>query len=585
MFKTANNQLNKQNKKLNEKLDLLCDVISSNQAHSKKMFSSILECDFCNLLLMEPISMQCGHTVCRDHLNPDFDEIPATFVCPFCQETQIMPKNGIRVNERLQAMLKSYNDNPERLSIKQDLEDLKNTVEEYEMIVPELFVHDYIAKLLNKVDLHREEVIAKIDECYFAVIEFIKKKEEQCKNNLPNVVKHNTDGIKKIVEKFEHSFRKVNSEGELLSSLHKDIKYCNSLVLNKKKTLEDKLLLGASLFFEKENDLSFGHLIETKNGSMLSKAFGQTSKCLSLHSGCITSMDYLPKKKILISASTDNTLNMWDITTGNCLTTFRKMIIESVLVVSDTQFITCSLDDKKVRLWDCNNMDYWKEMTYIYSPVYSSCLFSEVAIALGCEDGSIILVDLINLNQICQRTENTGIYISSMVYSKVMNGLICCAKNVVRLYRFDDSKLNIADHREFDGIEISNCAITEEEDYIILCGSTRCIKVFKWDDQKVTFFKSRSPAKLAKTLTEGLIAAGLLDGTIELFKRKPNTDKFDVESVKIINAHFGCIFSLCFIENSMLISGDVCGQIKIFNIFEEGKKEEEGSLTLLENFK
>ena len=63
-------------------------------------FQSLFNCAFCSKLLVDPVSLPCGETVCKLHVQ-DKDSIE----CTLCYELHQIPKEGFLVNKAIQKQL------------------------------------------------------------------------------------------------------------------------------------------------------------------------------------------------------------------------------------------------------------------------------------------------------------------------------------------------------------------------------------------------------------------------------------------------------------------------------------------------
>ena len=125
--------------------------------------SEDLVCDYdcCKMILENPVTLLCGNTLCKEHLD-NFDE---KFTCFFCNEEHQIPKNGFIINKTIAKIINNYvNSNPLRNKIQASFEELSESIEDYVKIDPDVFVFDYFAEIRNKVDLHREELKKEVDQ-------------------------------------------------------------------------------------------------------------------------------------------------------------------------------------------------------------------------------------------------------------------------------------------------------------------------------------------------------------------------------------------------------------------------------------
>jgi WD40 repeat protein len=72
------------------------------------------------------------------------------------------------------------------------------------------------------------------------------------------------------------------------------------------------------------------------------------------HSTLVNHMVVVPDGQRALSATGDRTLKLWDLTTGDCLRTFtgHSKRVESVALLPDGQRALSASDDKTLKLWD-----------------------------------------------------------------------------------------------------------------------------------------------------------------------------------------------------------------------------------------
>ena len=72
------------------------------QKRKNEEFSEYI-CDFfgCEKYLKEPVTLPCGQTVCKEHLN-DAEE---KFKCQFCDYNHMKPEKGFQVNIKMNSLL------------------------------------------------------------------------------------------------------------------------------------------------------------------------------------------------------------------------------------------------------------------------------------------------------------------------------------------------------------------------------------------------------------------------------------------------------------------------------------------------
>ena len=81
--------------------------------------------------------------------------------------------------------------------IKQMLDDLTETINNYEKFDSDVYIYDYFAELRNKVDLHREELVKEINERSDEIIKRLKEKQDKCKLNSNKIKKNESRKVKR----------------------------------------------------------------------------------------------------------------------------------------------------------------------------------------------------------------------------------------------------------------------------------------------------------------------------------------------------------------------------------------------------
>ena len=140
------------------------------------------ECEFkdCKSIYENPITLPCGNSICSKHL----DQYDQKFVCQFCQDEHVIPKQGFAINKSIMKTIDSfYESNPIRTKIKDSYESYYRSIEECKEIDPDSFVSDYFSKIRNQADLHREELIKEINARHQSIIKILKQKEEKLLNS------------------------------------------------------------------------------------------------------------------------------------------------------------------------------------------------------------------------------------------------------------------------------------------------------------------------------------------------------------------------------------------------------------------
>ena len=146
------------------------------------MSENALKCEYkdCELIYENPITLPCGNSMCKSHL----DQYNYNFKCYFCNDEHEIPENGFSINKTIIKMIDSIiESNPIRKKINESFEKINESISEYENLHPDVYIYEYFEDIRLKVDLHREELKKEIDEKSDEIIKKLKDKEEKCKFN------------------------------------------------------------------------------------------------------------------------------------------------------------------------------------------------------------------------------------------------------------------------------------------------------------------------------------------------------------------------------------------------------------------
>ena len=118
------------------------------------MNSNDLICKFqdCKLILKNPITMPCGNSICKHHLK-QYEKSDQKFNCLLCKNEHEIPENRFNINKELDLSIQNYfNSDPIRTKIIKSLNKLSESVEEYNSIIPGVYINDYFSDIRNQVD-------------------------------------------------------------------------------------------------------------------------------------------------------------------------------------------------------------------------------------------------------------------------------------------------------------------------------------------------------------------------------------------------------------------------------------------------
>ena len=180
-----------------------------------------LTCKYCNKVYNEPITLPCGESLCRQHINELLSIDDAnTFYCPFCNE-QNLNKN-FKVSKTIQYLLDmeahKITIDPKYTRI---FTDFKTEIGNLEIILndPENYIYEEINEVKRQVDLDREKAKAEIDKLADDYIQQLETHEKQFKAQYKTNVDMNNlislaEASKKQLNEYESCLNLLSNKTE-----------------------------------------------------------------------------------------------------------------------------------------------------------------------------------------------------------------------------------------------------------------------------------------------------------------------------------------------------------------------------------
>jgi hypothetical protein len=149
-----------------------------------------LTCKLCNEIYKSPISLNCGDSLCKHHIEELVSNNSTNkLLCPICNKENLI--NDFDVNKLIEKLIKKelhgFEFEPKYLAT---LKNLKMEKEKLTSILkdPENFIYEEISELKRQVDLDRERLKKEIDDLADDLIKqlesYEKKFKEEYKSNI-----------------------------------------------------------------------------------------------------------------------------------------------------------------------------------------------------------------------------------------------------------------------------------------------------------------------------------------------------------------------------------------------------------------
>ncbi len=244
---------------------------------------NLFDCEQCNQLLVEPVTLPCGYSVCKRHLDELLENTPKDmnkFDCQLCEEKHYIPENGFFVNKRIQnglnIKLNSLKLNSVYDKCKREITDAKNNIQKLENLqkYPENYIFEYFEELKRQVDIRRKELKFKLDECSDEIIKSIESNKENCiklnkeSKRLSTAIEKSKKELTKLIERFDTFEINDTKFNEIVQSLY----VLNGGLTSKLGEYKESMIGGKEYTFEfKEIDIKglFGCFKEVKKVILL----------------------------------------------------------------------------------------------------------------------------------------------------------------------------------------------------------------------------------------------------------------------------------------------------------------------------
>lgn len=223
---------------------------------------SLFDCDLCHKTLVDPITVPCGNSVCKRHIDVSLENEPnRTFLeCEICHVEHTIPKEGFMVNKRIQKCLNIQLNTLKLLPVYDECKEViriaKENVAKIEKLEAnaESYIYEYFEDIKRQVDLRRENLKAKIDKYSDETIQSIESSQlsyiklSKDVNRLAENIDKSKNELNEFVagfDTFEIDEKKFETIKKKVSDLNDSFKgiiseYHDSLLGNKQYSLKFK---------------------------------------------------------------------------------------------------------------------------------------------------------------------------------------------------------------------------------------------------------------------------------------------------------------------------------------------------------
>jgi len=177
-------RINNNNKNINKtklkSIDIFKYTIEKEMETVKKAF----KCGYCDKLLIKPVLLPCGHSICKIHQEEIRSSKKEETTCSICSTPYEISINDLIPNKGLEELIEEN-----FLSIDTvyglAVEECQKLDELYKRLfqLNDSYIHEKISEQRSKIDLEREQAKMKIDEKALKLIEQLNEFEKDCRQN------------------------------------------------------------------------------------------------------------------------------------------------------------------------------------------------------------------------------------------------------------------------------------------------------------------------------------------------------------------------------------------------------------------
>jgi WD40 repeat protein len=373
----------------------------------------------CNIFFEKAVFLPCSNSICEFHISVLLENGVKKLECNLCDAFHDIPAHGFPMNKALNKVIE------ENLHLTNKQKEAKKLSEKYltskldyikldaKQIVSKRFetiqknIVSHKEHLSNKIDKEYNETITKLNENKEKILSIIENRSTEC--NL------NDEEIKSSIVKLRSPNLSENEIKEIESILKIGIAELEMKIIN----FEEELFLNNNIEFTPK-DISFINLFEEKNES--SEDGDETDvaennnyftvenvRTFNGHSNLIRKCIVFENLRILLSASDDDLVRVWNLDTAECIqilnehknsvTCLNKIPGKSYRVITGSS-------DKSMHIWsyshEINKFEFIKIIVE-KSHIVRQSFISDSSLINGLLNG---MISVWSINQNTLETKN-----------------------------------------------------------------------------------------------------------------------------------------------------------------------------------
>ena len=218
----------------------------------------IATCNLCYSIFECPVMLPCSEIICEKHIEQSkkTSENCDNINCHFCKEEHNIPKNGFPKDIRIAKLIehKFYQMDFGKVHKKalDSCKELKDTINKMKNYTkePQNYIEEYFNKIINEIDLFREENKLKIDQWHEKCFDEIQMYKNECLFNLKKDLTTETQNF----EDFESDLQFWQEKLQIPELSNEEYSFQNI-----KSNVDSYCLTLAKSLEVLKNDLQLGH--------------------------------------------------------------------------------------------------------------------------------------------------------------------------------------------------------------------------------------------------------------------------------------------------------------------------------------